>query len=155
MAYRAYFQRVLKSGEFSAGEYQVGVVTKQQSINFGYPIRDNAGQIQRVALTAIGLEWLGEFSQEADLPTDSEFVLTDSEGMTLVRFPDGHLGVEAQETKYPIERLEYIEQGLGVLEIKKLNGEEYFLIAAPLKLAGQEGFLHIIISVPKKNVLRS
>src|SRR5262245_58029369 len=37
---RLYLQLARSTGKFSIGEYQIGRVTKQQGINFGYPIRD-------------------------------------------------------------------------------------------------------------------
>src|ERR1051325_6729874 len=45
---RQYFKRVLETKSFAVGEFQVGRLSHEASLNFGYPILDEHGQLVRV-----------------------------------------------------------------------------------------------------------
>lgn len=55
---RAYFSQALATRSFAIGEYQVGRITGQASLNFGMPVYDNAGSLKGVAFVALELERL-------------------------------------------------------------------------------------------------
>lgn len=151
---RAYFKRAVESNGFSAGNYQIGRVTRKPTVNFGYAFNDAKGRILGVSYVALDLAWLAEFAQTADLPIGSKFIITDSNGIVLARYPSNQgVGATSEEENFPLKKIEYIEQGLGILEVTDKTKEKRFLVVAPLKLEGQEGFLHLIISVPKKNIV--
>src|SRR5690348_14857662 len=50
---RAYFQRVMDSGQPSIGEFQIGRLTEKPSLNFGYPVRDEHGVFRRVLFSSV------------------------------------------------------------------------------------------------------
>src|SRR5689334_1573334 len=52
---RAYFRQVLQTKKFSTGIFQVGRLTGQQSLNFGYPVMDEKGTFQRVLYASLKL----------------------------------------------------------------------------------------------------
>lgn len=150
---RLYFQKAMESEGFAVGDFQIGRVTHKPSVNFGYAFKEPNGEIAGVVFTALNLDWLKSFAEEADLPAGSELIMTDSQGVVLLRYPENEIGVEAKEISFPIEQLEYVGEKIGVLKIKDANGEKRFMVVAPLKIPDQEGFLHIIISVPKKSIV--
>ena len=55
---RVYFRRALETREFAIGEYQVGRLTEKASVNFGYPVLDDAGDVHAVVFAALDLAWL-------------------------------------------------------------------------------------------------
>jgi PAS domain S-box-containing protein len=55
---RTYFTEALKTRSFAMGDYQVGRITGQTSINFGMPVYDNAGPLKGVAFVALDVSRL-------------------------------------------------------------------------------------------------
>ena len=43
---RVYFRRALETRDFAIGEYQIGRITGKATLNFGYPVLDDAGHVQ-------------------------------------------------------------------------------------------------------------
>lgn len=97
---RAYFQRAITTHDFGIGDYQVGRVTKRNSINLGFPVMDNLGTIYSVIFTAIDLDWLNQLISGVKLPEESEIIIVDNNGTVLAYYPaqDKMVGVNlAQE----------------------------------------------------------
>ncbi|MDP2032135.1 MAG: PAS domain S-box protein [Polaromonas sp.] len=55
---RTYFTQALATRSFAMGDYQIGRITGQTSINFGMPVYDNAGPLKGVAFVALDLSRL-------------------------------------------------------------------------------------------------
>lgn len=85
---RVYFQRAVATREFAAGEYQVGRITGQPSINFGYPVLDDSGRVQRVVFAAADLNWLNLTAAGIRLPEGSALDIFDRRGTVLAHFPN-------------------------------------------------------------------
>lgn len=64
---RRYFQQAIARRDFATGDYQVGRVTGQASINFGYPISDEGGEPRAVVFAALDLLWLNELAVVTEL----------------------------------------------------------------------------------------
>ncbi|RYD62784.1 MAG: hypothetical protein EOP83_13710, partial [Verrucomicrobiaceae bacterium] len=50
---RGYFQRAIQTKGFAMGEYQMGRISGKASVNFSYPVTDEAGRITRVVFAAL------------------------------------------------------------------------------------------------------
>ncbi len=85
---RSYFRRAIDTRDFAVGSYQVGRITGSGSINFGYPLLDNAGQVRAVVFAALRLTWLDELIGGIHLPPGSTVTMLDRNGTILVRRPD-------------------------------------------------------------------
>src|SRR5215475_538858 len=57
---RIYFRRALETRDFAIGEYQVGRISGKASVNFGYPVLDDAGHVRAVVGAPLDLAWLNE-----------------------------------------------------------------------------------------------
>jgi len=85
---RYFFQQVVKSGDFSIGDFQVGRQTGLPSLTFGYPVLDNTGQVQEVVFAGLNLNWLNQLMSQVQLPPSSTLTILDRNGIILVRLPD-------------------------------------------------------------------
>src|SRR5215510_5087371 len=85
---RAFFQRALETRDFAIGDYQVGRITHKASVNFGYPVLDDAGHVGAVVFAALDLAWLNELASQAALPPGSMLTVIDRNGAILSRYPD-------------------------------------------------------------------
>ena len=88
LKYRKYFQDVLKTVDFSAGEGVVGVTLKRPAFHFAYPISDGRGRFKGVVGVAVDLSRYGRRFLTTQLPEGSDFSLTDHKGAVLYRYPD-------------------------------------------------------------------
>ncbi len=84
---RLYVSLAKATGKFAVGEYQVGRVTKQQGINFGYPLKDAAGNIKGVAFVAVNLDSLNRMAAVTPLPRAGILTVVDRDGLVLARKP--------------------------------------------------------------------
>ena len=84
---RLYVSLARSSGKFSIGEYQLGRVTKQQGINFGFPLADAAGKITGVAFVAVNLDNLNRMAAATPLPPRGILTVVDRDGLILARKP--------------------------------------------------------------------
>ena len=91
---RLYLRLARSTGKFAIGEYQVGLVSKRQGINFGYPIKDAQGSIQGVAFVGVHLHGLNRMASNTPLPEGSILTVLDHNGIVLARHPEtaGGLG---------------------------------------------------------------
>ena len=85
---RLYLQLARTTGKFSIGEYQIGRVTKQQGINFGYPIMGPAGEVKAVAFVAVNLNNLNRMAASTPLPPRGILTVVDRDGLVLARKPE-------------------------------------------------------------------
>ncbi len=88
VADRSYFKRVVETREFSVGDYQTGRITGKASVNCGFPVLDDDGNLQAVVFAALDLGWLNKLAAEADLPPGATLTALDREGKILVRYPE-------------------------------------------------------------------
>jgi serine phosphatase RsbU (regulator of sigma subunit) len=85
---RRYFQKALETRGFGIGEYQVGRITGKASLNFGYPVLNSRGEVERVVFAAQDLTWLATAINLAWLPEGAVFVVTDRNGTVLASMPE-------------------------------------------------------------------
>jgi signal transduction histidine kinase len=85
---RTYFQQVMQTKKFSTGVFQVGRLTGQQALNFGYPVLDEKGALQRVVYASLKLSLLSQALSQIPLPTNGIITVLDRAGTVLARFPE-------------------------------------------------------------------
>lgn len=88
---RLYFRLAISSGRFVVGDYQMGRATRQQGLNFAYPVMDVAGKPQAVLFAALNL---AKFSEQGEVRlTESQqgfgrvMTIVDRDGTVLAQQP--------------------------------------------------------------------
>lgn len=76
---RFYFQRALSTNGFSVGDVQIGRVTGEPAVNFGYPIHEGE-VISGVVYAAVDLGWFSQFAGGVDIPPGTEITILDQHG---------------------------------------------------------------------------
>jgi diguanylate cyclase (GGDEF)-like protein len=84
---RLYVSLAKSTGKFAIGEYQVGRVTRQHGINFGYPLADARGNVIAVAFVALDLAWINRMAAAVPLPERAILTVIDRDGVVLARHP--------------------------------------------------------------------
>jgi signal transduction histidine kinase len=88
IADRAYFQQVMQTKKFSMGVFQIGRLTGQPALNFGYPVLDEKGALQRVLYASLKLSPLSDALAQVPVPYNGSVTVLDRAGTVLARYPD-------------------------------------------------------------------
>jgi len=110
---RSAFERALQTCAFVMGECTIGQISKQPVITFGYPILDEAGQVQAVVIASMSLKRLSKTFSRMELPTGTTVTLLDHLGRILARHPEAEtwIGRSAQDFA-PLEPVSTQREGI-------------------------------------------
>jgi predicted ester cyclase len=148
---RTYFQNALERKAFAVGEFQIGRVTGVATLNAGYPVLDENGEVLAVVFAALNLDWLNNFAASANLPDDAILTVIDRRGTVLVRQPpepDQLVGQSLRGTPV-VETI--LSQGTGVSEAPG-DGGSFVYAFVPLN-AGTPGDAYLSVALPKASVV--
>lgn len=149
---RLYFRLAKETGRFAVGEYQIGRVTGQAGVNFGFPVRDAENRIRAVAFAGLDLEDLDRIADATPLPPEGILSVIDVKGTILSRKPalKDHVGQKLWNPQV----IESILAGSeGVLEARGEDGVDW-LLAHQVVYRNPDGAfpLRVLVSVPLSQV---
>lgn len=154
LAERRHIKEVLRTMDFSAGEYIVGKVSKAQSLNFTYPVLDVDGRLNAIVIGAFRLNEYTRFLPLAHLPADSRVTIADHQGIRLFRWPENAEAIGKSIQQDTFQRAAAASDH-GVFEHADEN--EALRIYAFKRLALKEGappYLYVFVSQGKSAALR-
>ena len=149
---RLYFRLAKETGRFAVGEYQVGRVTGQAGINFGFPVRDARNKVRAVAFAGLDLENLARMAEETPVPPEGILSVIDVKGTVLSRKPA--LKERIGRKLWNPQVIESILGGSeGVLEAKGEDGVDW-LLAHQVVYQNPDGAfpLRVLVTVPLNRV---
>ncbi|HRP66609.1 MAG TPA: EAL domain-containing protein, partial [Thauera sp.] len=87
VADREWFKAALGGTGVTAGNYLVGRLSGKASITFGYPLRDEHGELRAVLFAALSLDWFDRLAASYRLPEGWEATLLSTSAQVLARHP--------------------------------------------------------------------
>jgi len=148
VADRTYFRRAVETRDFAIGEYQIGRVTGKATVNFGYPVLDQAGQVQAVVFAALDLAWLNQLAAKAQLPEGAALIAIDQNGTILAHYPDPEKWVGKSMPEAPIVKT-ILTQRTGVAEALGPDGIPRLYGFTPLLGTREASGVYVSISISK------
>ena len=148
LADRSYFQRVLQTRDFAIGDYQNDPITGKATLDLGYPVLDEAGQVQAVVLASLDLTWLNQLAAEARLPEGSTFTVIDRNGTILVRYPDPGIWVGQSVPEAPIVETILTQRGESTAEAYGVDGIPRLFAFTPLSGVPGGEDVYVSIGIP-------
>jgi signal transduction histidine kinase len=145
---RPYFRRALETRDFVIGEHQVGRITGKATVNFGYPILDDAGHIRAVVFAALDLTWLNQLASQAGLPPGSMLTVIDRHGTILSRYPDEGKWVGKLMPESLVLKAILAQQGNGTTEAPGTDGIARLFSFAPFGGAAQSADAYVSVGIP-------
>ena len=140
---RPYFDNVVKTGEFTVGEFAIGRVTGRNVLHFALPFYGDDGRMGGVVIAALSLDWLADYIARKGIPAGAALAITDRNGTYLARYPDNSRLVGK---KMRGDRYLKLDQR-GAVDILDINGVER--IVGYSSLDANSGGLFIGYSVDK------
>lgn len=145
---RAYYQRVLQTHDFAVGNYQVDRIAGKASINFGYPVLDESGQVKSILYAALDLAWLNRLAAGANIPVGTSLTVIDSHGTVLSRHPDPEQWVGKSLPEVPVIHTVIKHQGEGTALSTGMDGTERLYAFKPLYSTADGAKLYIYTGTP-------
>ncbi|EKE08224.1 MAG: PAS/PAC sensor hybrid histidine kinase, partial [uncultured bacterium] len=75
--------------EFSAGQYQVGSISKVPVFSFAFPVMDFSGRLVGILATSLKLDRYYAMFELTAMPPGTVFEVLDDTGVRMVRYPEG------------------------------------------------------------------
>ncbi len=144
---RTYFVDALASGEFSAGDYQIGRVTGLASLNFGYPLVSDNGTAVGVVFAALDLQRLNDLAAQASLPPGSTLTVIDRQGTLLARFPTAQAFVGQPIADTALFQFLKTAPDRGTAEVNGLDGSPRLYGFTTLR-AGTASVAYLAVGIP-------
>ena len=140
---RSYFANVLKTGEFTVGEFAIGRLTGRNVLHFALPFYGDDSRMGGVVIAALSLDWLADYIARKGIPAGAALAITDRNGTYLARYPDNSrlVGKKMRGDKYL-----NLDQR-GAVDILDINGVER--IVGYSTLGADSGGLFVGYSVDK------
>ena len=146
LADRAYFKRTIGTGRFAIGDFQVGRISEKPSLNFAYPVFDEAEKLQRVLFASLNLQIVSGAISNIDVPEGATVTILDRQGSVVARVPDG----ERWMGKY-VGEVDLIRRALaaktGVIDGIGLDNVRRLYSIAQVS-DGREAALLVLVGVP-------
>jgi len=152
---RKYIKDVIKTLDFSTGEYTLGKVTNVQSIHYAYPVFDQNKNFIAIVIAAFKLDEYSRFMKKANLPEGFVLNIVDHAGVRLYRRPeDQPIG---PGVPIPRDLLETVSGNLeqGTLERVGEDGIRRLYAFKQLRLReNARPYLYMIVGIPKDKIVR-
>lgn len=139
---REYFKRVLQTKRFAVGEFQVGRLSHEASLNFGYPILDEHGELVRVLFASLKLSGLSQAIDHIQVPEGGAIALVDRSGAVLARH------AEVEKVLYDTNALKSVLfKKHGVFESRGSDGVSRLYAVAPVGGGSTPAFF-VTVEIP-------
>jgi PAS domain S-box-containing protein len=155
IADRTYFRTAIETGDFAVGEYQVGRITGQPSINLGYPIVSESGRKIGVVFAVLSLEKLGSLESRVgvQLPEGWKIYKINQSGILLAQYPcgTGIIGLPVYELSHFLNKL---TKGQGVVWANDSKGIPHLYAYSQIESRLFPSGISVVLSVSEELVLR-
>jgi PAS domain S-box-containing protein len=150
---KKYFRNVLKTRDFTIGEYAVSKAYNIPCLHFAYPIEDKEGQLTGVLIAAFRLAYYGKLISQARLPEGSVLSLTDRSGIRLYRYPEHEKYVGKKDLQTIMKRMsgqhdEEIFLNVGADGVRRLYAYKRLFLGE-----NASPYLFLRVGIPEKKAL--
>ena len=152
---RKHIKDAIRTRDFSAGEYQVGRVSKVPSINYAYPVLDAEKNLIAIVIAGFELDEYARFIKKLNLPEGSALAIMDHKGVRLFRIPENQ--ATATGNSLPKDTMERIsaDSDLGIFERTGQDGIDRIYAFKQLRLReGSPPYLYMIAGIAKDKILQ-
>ena len=153
MTGRRHFQNARKSGRFSSGEYSYCRIANQPVMNFGYPIRDRAGNFNGVIAVIFNVSAFSNLLQLSKLPPRSSYLLVDHGGVILGKGYNSQPFIGKRDKPELFRKMQENEQG-GTFVAGVNDGVKRLISYRRLYLEGERTpYMYVRASIPVKEAI--
>lgn len=146
---RAYFRRAMETREFAAGDFEIGRITHQRTLNVAYPITKDE-EVLEVLFAAVDLNWINGVAARIELPPNAVLTLLDEDGIIRARVPDGEKWVEKAALDSPLGRFILQNKTEGAAEASGVDGVKRLYAFTSIAVKGSNKRLFVTVGIPRE-----
>ncbi len=144
---RLWYKRLLDTREFTVGEYRIGGMSHNPSLEIAYPVNGSDGELKAILIAELDLNWFQELAVSLGLPEGWVLTVRDNGGTILARFPEGLKYVEMSAPDIPIMRT-MRERRNGLATSTGIDGVERIYAFADLHRNQGTGSIFLSMGMP-------
>jgi PAS domain S-box-containing protein len=150
---RDFFRDLLQGRTYAIGDHADPSWGGDRTLDFGYPIFEESGQVRAVLFASLSLNWLRQLATEAQLPAGSTFTLIDQNGTILVRYPDPGDQIELAGAEAPIVETILAQEGEGTAKAPGVDGVLRLFAFTPVFGPSAREEMYVTIGIPAEVAL--
>lgn len=143
----AWFQRTVRTKDFTVGDFQKSQATGTFALILGYPVRNDADEIQSVVAAALDLGQLSQLAVRAQLPVGSTVTAIDRNGTIIARYPDPERWLGQTVPEAPLTKA-MLAHGEGTAELPGVDGIQRLYAFTQVRDAAAEVGLSVSVGIP-------
>jgi PAS domain S-box-containing protein len=152
---RKHIQDVIKTLNFSAGEYIVLRTSGAQSINYAYPVLDAHKNLIGIVIAGFNLDEYARFMKKVNLPEGSAVTIADHAGVRLFRYPPNDAAPPGGPLPAEVAKLMMGTSEQGIFERVGQDGIERIYAFRPLYLhENTSPYLYMGVGIPKDPIVQ-
>ena len=145
---RDFFEHLLQARSFAIGYHDDSILGDESTLDFGYPLFEESGQVREILFASLSLGWLRQLATEAQLPEGSTFLLLDQEGTILLRYPDQGEQADLVGVEPPIATTIVGRGGEGTVEAPGVDGVQRLFAFTPVLGPSATEEMFVTIGIP-------
>lgn len=145
-----WYQKALNTRDFVLSDYRIGPQTGEPIVTLAHPVLDDEGQITAVVAASLSLRWLNNFVDMTVLPSNASLILTDAQGVMLVRYPE-RTDLVGQPLPLESVRSAALANAQGTIQGPGLDGTPR--VYGYTTVSPEYGNLHVIVGIPESIIL--
>jgi two-component sensor histidine kinase len=150
---RPHVRNALASGQFSTGEFVIGLIESTPSFAFSYPLLDDNGKPYAVINTLFKLSSYATLFENFNQPDNSFIGLVDNKGIRVYFYPPKDTNPIGQPIKRSVWQSVLNGEGNGILLDTGSDGLVRFFGYKKLSLsAAEQPYMYVIFSLPRASV---
>lgn len=124
---RSYYRRLVQTGDFTFGDYEIGRVSGKPTVTLAYPVREGKDHLRAILIAGLDLGWLNQLVDLANFPSGTVVTMIDEKGTILFRHPDpgkflGKSMPGSPFVKTILKIGEGVGKGPGLDKVKRIYG---------------------------------
>lgn len=150
---RRYFKNAVASGRFSSGEYILNRSTNKPGLTFGYPFKDEQGNIKGVICIGFNLEYYKRFLSSSELASGKRYLLLDHNGVVLAApiHPEELVGRQYFSDQF--KKMQEGPEGDEFIALA-LDGKKRFIAYRKMKLQDEQSpYMYVRVGTEVDTVL--
>jgi signal transduction histidine kinase len=147
VADRSYFQDAISSHEFTIGETTISKLTNRAILPFAMPYFAPDGSLSGIAVAALDMGQVLEYSAGMGLPDQSAMIIVDEQGTVLLRYPESQTWIGQNLPDIPIIHAILNSGGEGSAEAAGVDGVRRLYAFTPSQNA-QNPASYISVGIP-------
>ncbi len=148
LADRGYFQRTLRTRDFTVSEYLIGRIGGRATLMLAYPSIEDSGVVRAVVIIGLDLAWLTQAAAKAQLPEAATVTVRDRNGTILAHYPDPKRWVGQTVPEVPVVKAMVTQQREGTAEAPDQDGVPRLYAFARLPSTSGGGDVYVSIDIP-------